>query len=445
MKKVLLILSFMCIASIVLAVPFFPQTNVVHFIANPEQNLDNIRQGVEVLTDMYDENKLIIFLGPEIPDFNHFMAFNNVPLLYKDHQQVKYGQPIKGMMQHARFNTSPLLINDLLFEGNRVSGYIKFSDSFQAGIYVIHILSLDKIDGINTIVHAGIAQQFLTNHISNLQLTIPWFHDSERGMIVIHRADNITVGQAAITDSERKPFRVMRNTPASIIGTHNPHTFDNFYIFNNTFSPLSVHIELKEIYATGGWHTTFSMYGGEEYSQPGTNETIPAEGMIGFFPTVYPFDAGMSHFTFSITNDDHVVELPYYFTTNDVEVLIIQDDGCNVFDESIINILSDSNITYGIFKPEFGEIGVNDLYYGIKTIIWNAPIVLPNLKIESIPRLTDFVDYGGFLLVMGQYLADALSNTEVIAYADQASKDFIKDILGVEFRRGIMDIEWEPF
>jgi len=137
-----------------------------------------------------------------------------------------------------------------------------------------------------------------------------------------------------------------------------------------------------------------------------------------------PFSHGTFKMIFKI--NDYVEEVYHYFTSNEVDVLIIQDDGYAKNEAALVSALSETDLTFGIYRPAVGEFNATSIS-NIPNIIWNVTVEEPEFLTEDLFSLGMLVEEGANLLVMGQHVAKYLSE------GDDAARAFLTNVLKAEF------------
>lgn len=96
-------------------------------------------------------------------------------------------------------------------------------------------------------------------------------------------------------------------------------------------------------------------------------------------------------------------------STNDVDILVVDDDGGEDYESYIVNELSQTSYVYGVVSINSGDIAPDDLNE-INTIIWNCGVAKPTLTEEDMAALAQFLDNGGRLYLNGVDIAYELAD-----------------------------------
>jgi hypothetical protein len=240
MKKLLSILIAVMATTALLAFPFFPMTNVVEVTVGDGQSLSNLEQGMVRLLGQYDEDELSILPYPRAnsPYGNEAteamfttlgasnelsVFFNGQARLYKDHDLLRYGQPIWGDMARGRFTTSPVYISNLAFNGNAISFVLKDAEDEQTltnlTAYYLIIEVLSDLMGTGVVRYINTETFNITTDGGDQSLShslTQAFSGEQYKAIVLIRDANHQILQAASSTRVQKPFRIASEGPLSI-------------------------------------------------------------------------------------------------------------------------------------------------------------------------------------------------------------------------------------
>ena len=369
--------------------------------------------------------------------------FNGKARLYQNHQQLKFGQPIWGNMNYGRFATAPFFIHNLQYTNNSISFNLQdandeqvFSDLTISYLIVEKEADLNNKNIVRYIHNENFSITTDGSDQSFSHTTAQSFSGDNYKAVVLIRNSSYNILQAASTDRVLKPFRVATNASFSIVGaTSGEVDYGYFSIINTDFAAdYTIDINVQNIddnMPDSNWRTSFCDHG-SCYAFGFANVTIPAGSYYDFHGTIYPSGTGNAQFRFVVSANEHTIEFPHYFSTNDVDILIIQDDSAENTENIIIDALSGTGLSYGIYKPAYGNINVQEIS-NIQNIIWNVPSIFPDFKRQLLSDLGIKIQNGTNLLVSGQIIANSLSNNSLSAYSNSSSQTFLSNILNASF------------
>jgi hypothetical protein len=107
--------------------------------------------------------------------------------------------------------------------------------------------------------------------------------------------------------------------------------------------------------------------------------------------------------------------LNYNYITDDVDVLVVDDDGAASYEDYLIDALSSSGYTYGVWdrltvSPDASTMN------NFPAIVWNTGLQYPTLDANDRAALGDYLNAGGSLFVSGQDIGWELNDQGGAAY-----------------------------
>jgi len=404
----------------------------------------NLQQGIARLSTEFDEDELII-LKRNDPATSDFISFNGDCLLTNDHVQLRNGQPIYSKMAMGRFGTSPIYINELTLQNNIISFSILLSEDYliprqlTLSYFIVEKSANPEnnhriIAESNTSISPGdITYSFTIQE----NITVPDY----KAVVVLHSSTINEFLQAASTDRPSKPFRIATEGPMSMVGTtfvYAPAVFEKFYIMNLDFNAtylLDLIIRLEVDTMPQQWGADFC--GNGLCITDGYYEMeLEAGDYVDFYSSVFAIqEEGFAAYKITIEADDHTVAIPHYYGTKNVDVLVIQDTGAERLDDIMLNVLRNTELSFSLFYPNYGSIDLADISH-INTIIWNVPTIYPAFPNDKIGDLGNLVSNSKKLLVMGQYIAQTLTNNTITSYNNLNTLLFMTNTLAATYSTG---------
>jgi hypothetical protein len=446
MKKafILIVITLLTI-HILNAFPGFPKTNIMSVLVSSDMETPNLLEGIELLRNTFDEDQLIIMT--QVQNFTRTglrVGLNGNQQLLKDHQDLKNGQPILSQMHLNRFAPSPYYIQNLELNNNVISFTLLTAEGYNpptAEFIKYFIVEKSDLPEDNHRVRYAQAEFLIssqTNYSHTISQTInaPFY----KAVVVISDTEGYDI-QAASTDMVQKPFRIVSQGPFSKVASRsdNPVNLGHFYIMNTNFAgsgTVELDVYLLEDSRPTQWYIDFCgdgvcIEGGHH------NMTLNEGDFVEFYASVYALQVqGFAMFNMKVTSGDLDVYIPHYFSTNNLDVLIIQDDG-KILDQTdpMYNALNNNGLTVGYFLPHLGEIDLSTLN-NVDNIIWNVPTILPAFPNNLLDSLSNVVNNGKKLLILGQYLAQTLATNEATTYSHSGTIDFLENVLLCQYSPG---------
>ena len=432
MKRTLILLSFIAMLASLVALPALPKTNVWTINATEGQN--ELSQAVQRLRTVYDEEDLIILR--DLESFN--MLFNNNVIEATYTPMLTFAQPIWGIMETERFAASNYYIHNLEFQESQFSFVLKVIDAYLHTSITVVYHAVEKETDIIRFTNEVNNVNPATVNDSILSYAFPESYSKDVYKVVVQIFSNDgserVFEQAASSTRVLKPIRVVAedNASFSIVGeSEGSFDYGKLYLISTDFDNeglVDVTIEKKNEYiATEEWLTTFCdtnvcyMFSGYAEIE------IPKGSYEPIYATVMPFSSGYAQFTLNISSGNSNYSIRHYFYSDNVDILLIHEDGFEGTENVFTNILVKTEMTFGLYKPSLDKDKNNfPNTANHQNIIWNAAWVKTDLNIANIADLGFSTLYGNTLIATGQNLAAILnSSTE--------NKDFLNTFLNAGF------------
>ena len=118
--------------------------------------------------------------------------------------------------------------------------------------------------------------------------------------------------------------------------------------------------------------------------------------------------------------------IEYTYITDDVTILVVDDDGAQEYEEYFQAALDYTGLTYGVWNRNLGVADAATLA-NFDQVIWNVGWSFPTLDEDDRTALMNFLDNGGGLFVTGQDIGWEMNDIGGAAY------DFYQDYLHADF------------
>ena len=431
-KTIILLLSLFFICSLFTQqLDVFPKTNVWVVNLNDVSNPADLNQGIDRLRTVYDEDELVIL----IIDGEGSSNFNDEPVLLTN-TFLKFGQPVWELMEYERFRPSEFYVHNLVMDNDSVSFtfmaiYPGFSPAAYAFVNVIMVEKDTNIARWNDFQQHSLNS--LINNTTSVNPPAEYMNGNYKAVVLIN-IDGMPQA-AASTERVLKPFRVVALPETSFSFSGESSSFKDsgkIHIVSTDFDNegmVDVKIIKEEVYISeSSWMTTFCdsilCYFGSE-----VDIELPKGYYDYLYVTFITPSPGMGLVNMTVSSGDYNVVIPYYFYTDDVEILVILEDANENTQQNIIDVLRPSGISFGILKlnllyenTDFSFISSN--YTGMETIIWLASPAAPNYSLVALNNLSTAIYEGRNLFLFGQYVA---------MYLDFYGPGFLANVLNADF------------
>jgi hypothetical protein len=196
----------------------------------------------------------------------------------------------------------------------------------------------------------------------------------------------------------------------------NTHAYDDFRVYNlgnlgDTYT-VTLTSNMPVGWSTELWDDTMSQ--GASYSQylnPGEYFDLHVELTAG--------DTGYGRVGVEMTQDnvpsDWIRTLNYAYFTDDLDVLLVDDDGAEEFEEYFKDALEYIGRSYGVWDRNSSAVGSSVLNY-FPVVIWNVGWAFPTFDEGDRAALSDYLDGGGKLFATGQDIGWELNDIGGAAY-----------------------------
>ena len=180
------------------------------------------------------------------------------------------------------------------------------------------------------------------------------------------------------------------------------YTFDNFAVHNMGTMTDTYTVELTG-HIPDDWVVEIcddvTCYG-SIYSQ----ELAPGESME-LHIRVEPGSSGYAAVTAELSQANLTHKFPriieYIYNTDDLDVLLVDDDGGEPYDDYYIEALDQTGYSFGILKRQEEGLSAATLN-NFPIVVWNVGWSFPTFDADDRAALTSFLDAGGSLFVSGQ-------------------------------------------
>ncbi|MDM7916117.1 MAG: hypothetical protein QUU85_12750, partial [Candidatus Eisenbacteria bacterium] len=206
--------------------------------------------------------------------------------------------------------------------------------------------------------------------------------------------------------------------------------FQDFAVYNLGTNPDVIRATVDPGTLPAGWSCAITD-GVSDYSGYVDLPLQPGEGRI-FRLKVDVGGSGYALPKVVLTSDNlpgKTRDIPYGVLTDDLEVLLVDDDGAESYEALRAAALESAGATYGIWPRSFAEVAGADLL-NFPIVDWNTALSYPTLDAGDRDALSAYLDGGGRLLLSGQEIGWELDDTGGSAldwYHDYLHADFISD------------------
>jgi hypothetical protein len=132
-------------------------------------------------------------------------------------------------------------------------------------------------------------------------------------------------------------------------------------------------------------------------------------------------------------------EIKYALITNDVEVLFVDDDGAETYEDYHKDAMDNYGVTYGIWDRSFAALTSSDLL-NFEVVTWQTGFAFPTLDTDDRNALAGYLDGGGKLFITGQDIGWDLHDqggSAVTWYHDYLHATYLTDDVNRNYVSGV--------
>lgn len=191
--------------------------------------------------------------------------------------------------------------------------------------------------------------------------------------------------------------------PRAAVGpSSGTHHFQDFAVFNQGTSPDNITVTLNQTHLPSGWSAVFTD-GVNDYPLSTALSLNPGDSRR-FHIKVTPTSPGYADLKIVLTTPNLVGwsrTIGYTFTTNNVQVLLVKDDGGTTFENYYLDALTAYGCTFGLWNANYGNATAADLA-PFPVVFWEVGLAYPTLTDSDRAALGSYLDGGGKLFINGQ-------------------------------------------
>jgi len=301
--------------------------------------------------------------------------------------------------------------------------FLLLEDDVVAGPPATHV-TRDIINDTITLSGAGNTAVFT----ESFDVDPGWITANLRAVVFVQRDADKEVPQVASTYPKPDysvramvPFERVQIGPSS--GTY---TSPYFTIANMGFTDTFT-INLIVDDGPPGWVASYCDSHGTchvgEYSFD-----LAADAMTEFDLNIIPDSPGYMNCHFEVTSPNLTAPLviPFTYLTDDLDVLIVDDDGTEDYENYYTAALDTLGLSYGVWDRADSPLSA-DVLQAYRVLIWQIGLSYPTLDADDRDFLTQHLDAGGKLFVTGQDLGWELNDEAPAWYHAYLHANYVTD------------------
>lgn len=259
-----------------------------------------------------------------------------------------------------------------------------------------------------------------------------WKEDNLRVVAVVQRQDKEIVQTGSSYEQPNSSVRAMVPFSRTTIGPSTAVYHSPELTVINVGLADSFTIRVVVDVAPAGWTVDFSDSSGITHDAPLTFGLAEQASTI-FKVRVIPASAGYIRYHLEVTSPAlaKTLKIPFVFITDDVEALLVDDDGGNDYAGFFTAALDAAGMSYGVWDRSSAKLS-DDVASAIDLLVWNVGLGYPSLDADDRVFLTQHLDAGKSLFITGQDIGWDLcsgqsGNTDCAFYRNYLHAEFLSD------------------
>jgi len=181
--------------------------------------------------------------------------------------------------------------------------------------------------------------------------------------------------------------------------------------------------------APAGWTVAFKDSLGTTHTDP-LSFSLSADESTTFKAVAMLSSPGYMRYSLVVTSPGltRPLVIPFVYITDDVDVLLVDDDGGETYEDYFTAALETAGKTYGIWDRGSSQL-TTEVADTFKVLLWNAGFASPTLDADDQAFLTGFLDAGNGLFMSGQDVGWELNeaNPAIAWYNGYLHATYIRD------------------
>ena len=368
---------------------------------------------------------------------------------------IASGGPYLAAVESALFEPSPIRIDvlslDVMSGDIRVEVTMVSETASLDGDHIRFLLLEDDLTQTHTKVTRDIINDTIMLSGTGNSTTIDksfdvdpaWNADNLHAIVFVQRISQEMVQAASTYPVPDHSVRAMMPGSRMLIGpSSGAYDTEHFTIVNtglsDTFTIAAVMDE-----APTDWHVTYCDDRGQCHTDPSSFD-LGEDESTEFYANVLPGSPGSMRFHFEVTSPNLASPLviPFSYVTDDLDVLVVDDDGGEDFERYYTTAIAATGRSYGVWDRAAGRLPP-EAQGAYPFLVWNVGWAFPSLDESDREYLEGHLDRGGMLFLSGQDIGWDLNgsdnNTDPVFYRDYLHARFIRD------DTNNIDLEGVPF
>ncbi len=239
-----------------------------------------------------------------------------------------------------------------------------------------------------------------------------WNPEEFHAVVFVQKPDKEIIQAASNLPPNDYNLRAMVPFERTQIGDSSTNIVGEEIALLNVGNPADYSISLIVDSATSGWTVSYSI--GEEADRSDTtNISLAKQESVDLRCTVTSTSPGFMryHIEVSGTRLSQPLVIPFSYLTNDVDVLIVDDDGGEDYETYFAEALGSQGKTFNVWDRNEGAL-TSEIAESFPLLVWNVGNAYPTLDSEDRDFLEAYLDAGNSLFLSGQDIGWDLNRSD---------------------------------
>jgi len=258
-----------------------------------------------------------------------------------------------------------------------------------------------------------------------------WNTDNLRAVAFVQLADQSIIQTGSSDPMPDFKIRAMAPFSRTELGPSSGTFETDPVTFMNTGLTETFTVQLVIDEAPAGWTVAFRDGGGTVHTDPYAFG-LTADEQTTFTALITPSSPGFMryHFEVTSTNLSRPLEVSFVYITDDVDALIVDDDGGESYEDYFTEAMDTAGKSYGIWNRSSDPLTA-EVAQTFDVLIWNAGWAFPTLDADDKLFLADYLDDGNSLFLSGQdigwELNDPGASPDPVWYHTYLHANYVRD------------------
>jgi hypothetical protein len=366
---------------------------------------------------------------------------------------IATGLPYLGAVSGAYFTPCPVRLEiDSL---NVETGYVRTSvtmysadDSLDAA-HLRFLLVEDDVSGHHTHVTRDIVNDSISlagqgstaTRDASFDVDPAWNADNLFAVVFVQDSEQNVV--QAVSSRPSPDYNVRAMVPFSMvqIGPSSGAFQGELFSIVNVGLSDDYTVDIVVESAPVGWSACYYDEQGSQYTGA-TVFTLGTEEYVKLRVGITPTSPGVMNYRFSVSsaNLDTPLVVPFTYITDDIDALVVDDDGGEPFEEYFAAALDSGGFTYGVWDLAASKL-TEEVGQAFPILVWNVGWSFPSLDVDDRAFLRDYLDGGGRLFLSGQDIGwdlnESNDNQDPGFYQDYLHARYLRDDTNIYYLDGV--------